>query len=71
MMTKPDNDEYARLMESSAQLMDSLRVSIGQVQVILLKMADLFRGMPSREIYESIEAKVSELRDMGIGDDRK
>jgi hypothetical protein len=70
-MTKPDNDEYARLMESSAQLMDSLRASVGQVQMILLKMADLFRGMPSAEVYRSVEAKMSELRDMGIGDDRK
>jgi len=68
-MTKPSNDEYARLMESSAQLMDSLRVSISQVQEILLKMAELFRGIPSSEIYASMDAKVGELRDMGIGED--
>ena len=66
-MTKPDNNEYARLMESSAQLMDSVRITIGQVQDILLKMAKLFRGMPSSEIYASMEAKMAELRDMGIG----
>lgn len=56
-MTKPDNNEYARLIESAAQLMDSLRVSTGRVQMILLKMADLFRGMPSSEVYKSIEAE--------------
>ena len=67
-MTKPANDEYARLMESAAQLMDSLRVSIGQVQEILLKMGELFRGMPSSEIYAGIVAKMGELRDMGIGE---
>ena len=66
-MTKPDNDEYARLMESSAQLMDSLRVSIGQVQAILLKMAEIFRGMPSKEIYASMEAQMDDLHDMGMG----
>jgi hypothetical protein len=67
-MTKPTNDEYARLMESSAQLMDSVRVSIGQVQEILLKIGDLFRGMPSSEMYASMVAQVGELRDMGIGE---
>jgi hypothetical protein len=67
-MTKPSNDEYARLMESSAQLMESLRVSVGQVQEILFKMAALFRGMPSSEIYASMEAKMGELREMGIGE---
>lgn len=66
-MTKSDNDEYARLMESSAQLMDSLRVSIGQVQTILLKMAEIFRGMPSKGIYASMEAQMDDLHDMGMG----
>jgi hypothetical protein len=68
-MDNPSNDEYGRLMESSAQLMDSLRVSVGQVQEILLRMAGLFRGMPSSKLYESMEAKIDELHDMGIGGD--
>jgi hypothetical protein len=70
-MTKPDNNEYARLMESAAQLMDSVRVTIDQVQDILLRMAELFRGIPSSEIYASMEAKMEELHDMGLGDDKR
>jgi len=65
-MIKPANDDYARLMESSAQLMDTLRVSISQVQVILLKMAELFRGLPSSEVYAQIEATIVEINDMEI-----
>ena len=68
-MAKPSNDEYAKLMESAAQLMDSLRVSVGQVQAILLKMAELFRAMPSSRLYESMQEKIDELHDMGIGGD--
>jgi len=60
-MTKPDRDEYALLMESSAQLMDSLRTAIEQVQWILLRMAELFRRMPSNELYAGIEAKIAEF----------
>jgi hypothetical protein len=70
-MTKPDNNEYARLMESGAQLMDSVRVTIDQVQDILLRMAELFRGIPSSEVYASMEAKMEELHDMGLGDDKR
>jgi hypothetical protein len=67
-MSKADADEYALLMESSAQLMDSLRVSIGQVQEILLKMAQLLRGLPSSEMYARTQAKMDEFRNAGIGE---
>jgi hypothetical protein len=67
-MTTPDNEGYAELMRSSAQLMDSLRVAIEQVQRILLKMEELFLRMPSVELNAAIEAKISELHAMGIGD---
>ena len=60
-MAKPDNDEYARLM-------DSLQVSIGQVQEILLKMAELFRAMLSCEKSASAEGKIDQLHDFGIGE---
>jgi hypothetical protein len=60
-MTKPDNDEYARLMES-------LQVSIGQVQEILFKMAELFRAMLSSEMSASAEEKIDQLHDFGIGE---
>jgi len=67
-MSKADADEYAQLMESSAQLMDSLRVSIGQVQEILLKMAQLLRGLPSSEMYARTQVKMDEFRNAGIGE---
>ena len=62
-MAKLDKDEYARLM-------DSLQVSIGQIQEILLKMADLFRVMLSNEIAASTEANMDKLHDMAIGGDK-
>ena len=61
-MAKLDKDEYARLM-------DSLQDSIGQVQEILIKMAELFRAMLSSEIDAGTEAKIAELHDMAIGED--
>ena len=61
-MAKLDKDEYARLM-------DSLQVSIGQIQEILLKMADLFRVMLSNELAASTEANMDKLHDMAIGGD--
>jgi hypothetical protein len=67
-MSNTDADEYAQLMESSAQLMDSLRVSIGQAQEILLKMAKLIHGLPSSEMYARTQAKMDELRNAGIGE---
>jgi hypothetical protein len=64
----PSNDEYARLMESSAQLLDSLRIAISQVQEILIQMATLFRSMPSSDLYKELQMKVQEIKEMGLDD---
>jgi hypothetical protein len=64
----PSNDEYARLMESSAQLLDSLRIAISQVQQILVQMATLFRSMPSSDLYKELQIKVREIKEMGLDD---
>jgi hypothetical protein len=65
---RPSNDEYARLMESSAQLLDSLRIAISQVQEILIQMATLFRSMPSSDLYKELQMKVQEIKEMGLDD---
>ena len=65
---RPSNDEYARLMESSAQLLDSLRIAISQVQEILIQMATLFRAMPSSDLYKELQMRVQEIKEMGLDD---
>jgi len=65
---RPSNDEYARLMESSAQLLDSLRIAISQVQEILIQMAILFRSMPSSDLYKELQMKVQEIKEMRLDD---
>lgn len=61
----PSDGEYARLMESSAQLLDALRIAISQVQEILVQMATLFR---SSELYKELQTKVREIKEMGLDD---